>query len=95
LLLLKWLFKTHPASLTLGTPPREGTEHDGLKNKFMKIVVDEEKCPKNHHCPLVESCPAGAISQQGFAAPVVDVEKCVTCGLCVNSCGYKAFGFSE
>jgi Fe-S-cluster-containing hydrogenase component 2 len=61
----------------------------------MKIVVDKEKCPKNHHCPLVENCPVGAISQHDFDAPEVDVEKCVTCGLCVNNCGYKAFGFSE
>jgi ferredoxin len=48
------------------------------------------RCPQNHPCPLVRVCPAGAISQRGSAAPVIDVEKCVECGLCVVSCGYRA-----
>ena len=61
----------------------------------MKIVVNKDKCPKDHCCPLIEACPVGAISQHNFDAPEVDHEKCITCGLCVNNCGYKAFGFSE
>ena len=55
----------------------------------MPIVIGN-RCPQNHPCPLVRACPAGAISQEGFAAPVIDEEKCVECGLCAVSCGYRA-----
>jgi Fe-S-cluster-containing hydrogenase component 2 len=48
------------------------------------------RCPQDHPCPLVRVCPTGAISQAGFAAPVIDEEKCVECGLCAASCGYRA-----
>ena len=38
-------------------------------------------------------CPKGAISMEedeaGFLYPNIDREKCIECGLCVNTCGYK------
>ncbi|MBN1758520.1 MAG: hypothetical protein JW863_09395 [Chitinispirillaceae bacterium] len=44
------------------------------------IVVRKEFCSQNH------SCPVGAISQNGFSAPVVDDEKCICCCKCVKRC---------
>jgi Fe-S-cluster-containing hydrogenase component 2 len=58
-----------------------------------KIVVHKNKCPQDHPCPLVNVCPAGAISQHNFKAPEVDQAKCINCGLCVQNCAYGAFGF--
>jgi ferredoxin len=48
------------------------------------------RCPQNHPCPIVRACPTGAVSQKGFSAPAIDEEKCVECGLCAVSCGYRA-----
>ena len=45
----------------------------------MAIVVDKNMCPQNHPCPSVRVCPAGALKQQGFKAPEVDMEKCILC----------------
>lgn len=58
-----------------------------------KIKTDKTRCPQNHPCPLTGICPVGAISQDGFSAPEIDHEKCVSCGRCVNSCPYQALSF--
>jgi ferredoxin len=50
------------------------------------IIVHPEYCPQNHHCPTIAQCPAGAISQTGFAAPTIDQDKCIDCGLCAKAC---------
>jgi len=50
------------------------------------IQVREEYCPQNHPCPVVSRCPVGAISQQGYGAPIIDQEKCTDCGICTRSC---------
>lgn len=55
-----------------------------------KVNVIAGNCPQNHSCPSVKVCPAGALVQEGFAAPTVDVEKCVGCGKCANLCPRKA-----
>lgn len=59
------------------------------------IIVKKELCPQNHACPLVGACPAGAINQDGYNAPEIDKEKCISCGLCVRSCAYGAFTIAE
>lgn len=50
------------------------------------LVVKKERCPQNHLCPSVGICPVTALSQVGFAAPIVDMDKCIKCGKCVKFC---------
>lgn len=61
-------------------PPREAG----------KLSVDLRRCPQNHPCPSVRICPTGALSQRGFAAPVVDEDQCISCGKCVSFCPKNA-----
>lgn len=52
------------------------------------INVNEASCPKNHPCPAVRYCPAGAITQNSiYEVPRVDDERCTDCGLCTTICG--------
>ena len=50
------------------------------------IVVDPNKCPQNHKCPLIKLCPEKAISQKGNKLPEIDKEKCIECLICVKNC---------
>ncbi|MEI7834532.1 MAG: 4Fe-4S binding protein [bacterium] len=52
----------------------------------MTINVNVARCPQNHPCPMVRYCPADAITQQDFKAPVIDQEKCIQCGKCLHGC---------
>lgn len=61
----------------------------------MKIVIDRDRCPQNHRCPLVDKCPVGAISQEGFLLPIIDEDSCIHCEKCVISCGMKAVYVAE
>jgi ferredoxin len=54
------------------------------------ILVRQELCPQNHRCPTLSICPVGAISQNGFRAPTVDNEKCISCCKCTQSCAVFA-----
>ncbi len=56
----------------------------------MKLNVIKERCPQNHKCPSVGICPVGALSQNGFDAPIVDEEKCIECSKCSRFCPMKA-----
>ena len=58
--------------------------------KDMILAVKHNKCPQNHPCPSVRVCPVGALSQKGYAAPVVDMDKCIKCGKCVRFCPMRA-----
>ena len=53
-------------------------------------VVIEHRCPQDHPCPCVRMCPVDAVSQRDFAAPEIDKERCVDCGVCVKVCPYQA-----
>ncbi len=55
-----------------------------------KLEIRKENCPQNHKCPAVKACPAGALSQKDFEAPVSDYEKCISCGKCASVCPKKA-----
>lgn len=61
-----------------------------IDNENLKLVVKTNKCPQNHPCPSVRVCPTDALSQKGFSAPVVDMEKCIKCGKCVKFCPMRA-----
>jgi Fe-S-cluster-containing hydrogenase component 2 len=53
---------------------------------YMGIKVVHRRCPANHPCPSVMVCPVGALTQKGYDAPLVDNDKCVDCGRCINFC---------
>jgi len=56
----------------------------------MALTVNPNYCPQNHRCPLMNLCPAGAISQNGYGLPVIDREKCTECGKCTRYCPTRA-----
>lgn len=61
----------------------------------MAVRIDAELCPQNHRCPMIDTCPVGAISQEGFALPAVDPEICISCGDCVAKCGKEAMSLDD
>lgn len=54
------------------------------------LYIDTLRCPANHKCPALSVCPYAALSQNGYNAPRVDMDKCIKCGKCVNTCPMKA-----
>lgn len=54
------------------------------------ILVNEQRCPADHACPLTTQCPVGAISQEGYEVPAIDHKKCIECGLCTENCPKNA-----
>lgn len=56
----------------------------------MSLKVITANCPQNHPCPSIRVCPVGALSQEGFDAPVVDETKCTSCGACARFCPMSA-----
>jgi ferredoxin len=56
------------------------------KEQTVAVTVRESLCPQNHSCPSVRVCPVGALSQRGYAAPIVDESKCTNCGRCTKRC---------
>ncbi len=61
----------------------------------MSIEVNHKRCPQNHLCPAVQVCPVNAITQEGYAAPKVDQEKCIDCGACARFCPLGALTFAN
>lgn len=60
-----------------------------------KVDVIDYRCPQDHACPAVRICPVDAITQEGYNAPVVDKETCISCGKCVRVCPTGAFQFEN
>ncbi len=44
---------------------------------------------------MIDQCPVGAISQQGFSLPVIDADLCIECGHCAEICGRNAVYIKE
>ncbi|HJC27566.1 MAG TPA: 4Fe-4S binding protein [Candidatus Alistipes stercoravium] len=61
----------------------------------MSPVADPGLCPQNHRCPLIDSCPVEAITQEGFSLPQFDPDLCIECGRCVALCGKGAVHWVE
>lgn len=53
---------------------------------FSMIRIRKDRCPQNHPCPVIAHCPLSALSQQGNAAPEVDNDACISCGVCAKMC---------
>lgn len=68
--------------------PQDNRKEGGVNHN--NILVNKRRCPQNHPCPSVKVCPYGALTQQGFSAPIVDMDKCVGCGKCVKFCPMRA-----
>jgi Fe-S-cluster-containing hydrogenase component 2 len=70
--------------------------HDGLLSIFFSqpiakrwhvaVAIAVSRCPQNHPCPAVRVCPVSALTQNGYAAPVVNAAACIDCGKCVRVC---------
>ena len=71
-----------------GKEENQNTEKKDKKD--MILAVKESRCPANHPCPSVRVCPVGALKQNGYDAPIVDMEKCIKCGKCVRFCPMRA-----
>lgn len=56
-----------------------------------KIKIIEKRCPRNHQCRVVNSCPVGALSQRENEVPKIDYNKCIKCGKCLTFCPKKVF----
>lgn len=62
----------------------------------MKIIINEDKCPKNHKCPSMAVCPKKAISQKdNYSLPVIDHDLCIMCKKCIKFCPKGAFKEAE
>lgn len=60
-----------------------------------KAYIDPNKCDRSPFCPVKRACPVQAVSQEkkGFfsmASAVVDKDKCIGCGKCVQVCPRRA-----
>lgn len=67
----------------------------GCADKMKELVVINRRCPQNHPCPSIRVCPAGALKQTGYSAPVVDRNLCTGCGKCVRFCPMGAIQLQE
>ncbi len=61
----------------------------------MAVTVIKQFCPQNHPCPSVRVCPFGALKQNGYEAPTVDLSKCTNCGKCARYCPMGALRMTE
>lgn len=58
----------------------------------MKIIVNQSICPQDHKCPAMAVCPKGAITQKDIRSlPVINYDKCIACGKCMQFCPKGAF----
>jgi Fe-S-cluster-containing hydrogenase component 2 len=61
----------------------------------MAVKIAKHLCPQNHRCPALQVCPVGALTQNGYEAPNINVEACIDCNACVQVCGRSALQAGE
>lgn len=62
----------------------------------MGVYIDEKLCKHCKECVGLSFCPMGVYSKNEKTQKTeIDNEKCVECGLCVNSCPNGAIKFKE
>ncbi len=70
------------------------SKKDGVKQKARIAVINSNRCDKSPFCPVKRVCPVKAVSQKvsifGSSVPVIDKEKCISCGKCVAVCPMRA-----
>jgi ferredoxin len=76
--------------LTGSTPIYKSGLHE---DRFLKVVLDEQKCKGAGFCTQV--CPKGcyAVDRNRHIATIPRAEKCVQCGACVVQCPFDALYF--
>lgn len=60
-----------------------------------KATINKNKCDQSPFCPAKRICPVGAITQKKVSffrgeTPIVDHDKCIGCGKCVQVCPHGA-----
>ncbi|RLI13221.1 MAG: hypothetical protein DRO43_06230 [Candidatus Hecatellales archaeon] len=56
-----------------------------------KSYILTEKCKRCEVCPPIQACPSKAFYRfDPDYPPVVDLEMCLGCGTCVETCPHKA-----
>jgi len=73
----------------------ETTDKDKERKANQLIVIYDELCTKDKHCPAVAVCPEGALTQEGFDPPKVNGTLCTRCGKCVEVCESGAIDMQE
>jgi Fe-S-cluster-containing hydrogenase component 2 len=63
------------------------------KNKKARII--QAKCDRSPFCPVKRFCPTGAVERAGFfmGKVVINDEKCIGCGRCIQVCPHNAVSF--
>lgn len=62
----------------------------------MGVKVDKSICSKCAECVGLSYCPMGVYSvDEQTGEVIIDNEKCVDCGLCVNTCPAGAIKFID
>jgi len=68
-------------------------QESATSNSDKVLYVNAHRCPQNHRCPSLRVCPTGALTQDGYKLPNVDMEKCIKCGKCIKFCPMRAIEF--
>ncbi|WP_035293081.1 4Fe-4S binding protein [Clostridium sp. KNHs214] len=55
-----------------------------------KIKIVEDKCKACNNCGMEKACVHGAINKKEEQKPIIDIDKCVNCGKCLEACYFGA-----
>ena len=79
---LKYFRKEYEAHVVDKTCPA------GVCKKLVKFEIVADKCKGCTLC--ARKCPVGAISGKVKEAHVIDAQKCIKCGVCMDNCKFDA-----